>query len=40
MMRGRLVNMLDAAALDAKEIESIYLDHLHEDGETAAERAA
>jgi len=40
MMRGRLVNMLDAAALDAKEIESIYLEHLHEvDGEPA-ERAA
>ena len=39
MMRGRLVNMLDAAALDAKEIESIYLEHLHEDDE-AKERAA
>ena len=31
MMSGRLVNMLDAAALDAKEIETIYLEHLHED---------
>lgn len=39
MMRGRIVNMLDAAALDAKEIESIYLEHLHE-GEDVGERAA
>ena len=40
MMRGRLVNLLDAGALDAKEIESIYLEHLHEDDDSAAERAA
>ena len=40
MMRGRLVNLLDADALDAKEIESIYLDHLHEDELAAGERAA
>ena len=39
MMGGHLVNMLDAKALDAKEIESIYLAHLHEadgDSEQAA----
>ncbi len=39
MMRGRLVSLLDTARLDAKEIESIYLAHLHEDHartETAA----
>ncbi len=29
MMRGRLVNLLNASELDAKEIESIYLEHLH-----------
>ena len=40
MMSGRLVNLLDAAALDAKEIESIYLDHLHEDDGPGEERAA
>ncbi len=38
MMRGRLVNLLDAASLDAKEIETIYLQHLHES--KAPERAA
>ena len=41
MMAGRLVNELDAKALDAKEIEEIYLRHLHEipavvDGDRAA----
>ncbi|MDJ0940510.1 MAG: ABC transporter ATP-binding protein [Woeseiaceae bacterium] len=40
MMRGRLVNLLDATELDAKEIESIYLDHLHEVDGHAPERAA
>ena len=40
MMRGRLVNMLDPSQLDAKEIESIYLDHLHADSAPAEERAA
>ncbi|MEM9208159.1 MAG: ATP-binding cassette domain-containing protein [Pseudomonadota bacterium] len=40
MMQGRLVNMLDAAALDAREIESIYLEHLHESADASAERAA
>ena len=40
MMSGRLVNLLDAGALDAKEIESVYLDHLHEDNSSAADRAA
>ena len=40
MMRGQLVNMLDASSLDAKEIESIYLDHLHDDDKNAAEHAA
>ncbi|MEM7504379.1 MAG: ABC transporter ATP-binding protein [Pseudomonadota bacterium] len=39
MMGGRLVNMLDASALDAKEIETIYLQHLHE-AEDVEERAA
>ena len=40
MMSGRLVNLLDASTLDAKEIESIYLDHLHEDNDSSGERAA
>lgn len=40
MMRGKLVNMLDATELDAREIESIYLQHLHEDAAVAEERAA
>jgi len=41
MMRGRLVNLLDANALDAKEIEHIYLQHLHEaDADSVAEEAA
>lgn len=39
MMRGRLVNMLQAKDLDAKEIESIYLAHMHEDN-ASADRAA
>ena len=30
MMRGRLVQVLDAKALDAREIEEIYMKHLHE----------
>jgi len=30
MMQGRLVDMLDARALDATEIEAIYLKHIHE----------
>lgn len=30
MMRGRLVQVLDAKALDAREIEDIYMKHLHE----------
>lgn len=34
MMQGRLVNMLDADSLDAKEIESVYLQHLHESDAT------
>ena len=40
MMNGRLVNMLEASALDAKEIELIYLEHLHESGDTTREHAA
>lgn len=40
MMRGRLVNLLDTATLDAKEIESIYLQHLHESDTTVEEQAA
>ena len=40
MMSGRLVNMLDAATLDAREIESIYLEHLHEGAAEAAGQAA
>ena len=31
MMRGRLVQVLDAKALDAREIEDIYMKHLHEE---------
>lgn len=30
MMNGTLVNLLDAASLDAREIEQIYLEHLRE----------
>jgi len=37
MMNGRLVNVLDTADLDAREIESIYLEHLHAD--SGAERS-
>ncbi len=41
MMQGRLVNLLDTEALDAREIEQIYLAHLHEaNGGDPAERAA
>jgi ABC-2 type transport system ATP-binding protein len=40
MMQGRLVNLLDADSLDAKEIESIYLQHLHESDATAAREKA
>jgi len=41
MMQGRLVNLLDTDALDAREIEQIYLEHLHEaNGDDPAERAA
>ncbi len=39
MMQGRLVNMLDANALDAREIEQIYLQHLHESDSKAEEAA-
>lgn len=34
MKGGRLVDVLDAAALDASEIERIYLAHMHDGGET------
>lgn len=40
MMRGRLVNLLEAHTLDAKEIESIYLEHLHGSDGSSEERAA
>lgn len=41
MMQGRLVNLLDTDALDAREIEQIYLEHLHEaNADDPAERAA
>ena len=40
MMRGQLVNLLNASELDAKEIESIYLAHLHEDRKPQEEKAA
>lgn len=40
MMEGRLVNMLEPQTLDAKEIESIYLEHLHEAGDKDRDRAA
>ena len=39
MMRGRLVNMLETASLDAKEIETIYMEHLQASNE-AEGRAA
>ncbi|MEM7765781.1 MAG: ABC transporter ATP-binding protein [Pseudomonadota bacterium] len=39
MMRGRLVSLLDASELDAKEIESIYLAHIHEDKQSPREVA-
>ena len=39
MMHGKLVNLLQASELDAKEIESIYLDHLQE-ANSATGRAA
>lgn len=40
MMRGKLVNVLDAASLDAREIEQIYLEHLHEAGDSEPEEQA
>lgn len=40
MMRGKLVNVLDADSLDAREIEQIYLEHLHEAGDSQAEEQA
>ena len=41
MMHGRLVNLLETDALDAREIEHIYLEHLHEaDAGDPAERVA
>ena len=40
MMRGKLVNVLDAASLDAREIEQIYLQHLHEAGDSGPEEQA
>jgi len=40
MMQGRLVNMLNADALDAREIEQIYLEHLHEANPSQTEEAA
>lgn len=35
MKAGRLVDTLDAAALDAAEIERIYLDHMHDGADSA-----
>ena len=41
MMQGRLIDMLDADSLDAREIEQIYLEHLHDAGDRdRRERAA
>lgn len=40
MMQGKLVNVLDAASLDAREIEQIYLEHLHEAGDSEPEEQA
>ncbi|MEM8815039.1 MAG: ATP-binding cassette domain-containing protein [Pseudomonadota bacterium] len=41
MMQGRLVNLLDTDALDAREIEQIYLEHLQEaNGSEPAGQAA
>ncbi len=37
MMQGKLVNMLDAAALNAGEIESVYLEHMSEAENESAE---
>ena len=40
MMRGKLVNVLDADSLDAREIEQVYLAHLHEAGDARGEEQA
>lgn len=40
MMQGQLVNVLDSASLDAREIEGIYLKHLHETAGPQPDRAA
>jgi len=39
MMQGKLVNSLDTSSLDAREIEAIYLQHLHESGQAEGSRA-
>ncbi len=40
MMRGKLVNVLDADSLDAREIEQVYLAHLQEAGDGPTEEQA
>ena len=40
MMRGKLVNVLDADSLDAREIEQVYLAHLQESGDGQAKEQA
>lgn len=40
MMQGQLVNVLEAGSLDAREIEDVYLKHLHETLDGGSERAA
>ncbi len=40
MMRGKLVNVLDADSLDAREIEQVYLTHLQKAGDGQAKGQA
>ncbi|MEO1135449.1 MAG: ABC transporter ATP-binding protein, partial [Pseudomonadota bacterium] len=39
MKSGRLIDTLDASALDAREIEKIYLAHMHDDAAAAGAAA-
>ena len=40
MRAGKLVDLLDAARVDAREIERIYLEHMHAEAPTASPSAA
>ncbi|MEM6748150.1 MAG: ABC transporter ATP-binding protein [Pseudomonadota bacterium] len=40
MKSGKLVDMLDAASLDAREIERVYLDHMHDTDDTSPAASA